>query len=74
MMTRSAVNVAAHKICPACETRAPTEAAFCRKCGADIRAAAAVDGDPYVDLIIADKFRVEHLIGEGAMGRVYKAR
>ena len=34
----------------------------------------ARDGDPYVGLALADKYAVETLIGEGAMGRVYKAK
>lgn len=33
-----------------------------------------VAGDPYLDLEIADKYKVEQLIGEGAMGRVYVAK
>jgi serine/threonine-protein kinase len=33
---------------------------------------AAVEGDPYLGLVVADKYRLDTLIGEGAMGRVYR--
>jgi len=32
------------------------------------------DGDPYLGLVLAGKYEIEELIGEGAMGRVYKAK
>ena len=64
----------AYKICPSCHARATADRRFCAGCGADITGVAATSGDPYVGLELAGKYVVEVLIGEGAMGRVYKAR
>ncbi len=35
---------------------------------------AAAEGDPYVGVELEGKYAIEQLIGEGAMGRVYKAK
>lgn len=63
----------AYKVCPACETRAIAEHRFCPKCGNDLSEVTAVEGDPYVGMVIADRYRLDQCIGEGAMGRVYRA-
>ncbi|HZS42005.1 MAG TPA: protein kinase [Polyangia bacterium] len=34
---------------------------------------AAVEGDPFIGVTLAGKYRLTELIGEGAMGRVYRA-
>ncbi|MCA9706965.1 MAG: protein kinase [Myxococcales bacterium] len=47
---------------------------FCATCGTDVREIKSAAGDPYLGLEIAGKYRVEQLIGEGAMGRVYMAK
>ena len=47
---------------------------FCPSCGFDLAEVDASDGDPYEGLILADKYIIEDLIGEGAMGRVYIAK
>ena len=65
---------AAYKICPQCGGRSPAESHFCSTCGFDILQVEPAGGDPYAGLILADKYVIEDLIGEGAMGRVYKAR
>jgi len=62
------------KICPSCQARCRSDAVFCATCGADVREVEVVAGDPYLELEIAGKYRVEQLIGEGAMGRVYVAK
>jgi serine/threonine-protein kinase len=64
----------AYKICPSCHARATADRRFCAGCGADITSVEATSGDPYIGLELAGKYIVEMLIGEGAMGRVYKAR
>jgi eukaryotic-like serine/threonine-protein kinase len=65
---------APHKICPSCEARCHADAVYCATCGADVRDVAPLSGDPYVGLVLAGKYEVEQLIGEGAMGRVYVAK
>ncbi len=63
-----------HKICPQCGGRSIVDSLFCSHCGQDIGHVEAQAGDPYEGLILADKYVIEDLIGEGAMGRVYEAR
>ncbi|MBC8067273.1 MAG: protein kinase [Deltaproteobacteria bacterium] len=65
---------AAYKICPSCAARASPDTRFCGSCGSDLAGIAAAEGDPYLGLELAGKYKLEELIGEGAMGRVYKAR
>ena len=65
---------AAYKVCPACATRVGVDTRYCAKCGEDLVAVAASEGDPLIGLELAGKYMLEQLIGEGAMGRVYKAR
>ncbi len=64
---------AAYKICPHCGGRSPAESHFCSSCGSDIMMVQPHGGDPYTGLVLADKYVIEDLIGEGAMGRVYRA-
>jgi serine/threonine protein kinase/tetratricopeptide (TPR) repeat protein len=63
----------AHKICPKCETRASGDPRFCPSCGTDLSGVRTSDGDPYLGLLIQDRYRIDKLIGAGAMGRVYRA-
>ncbi len=65
---------APYKICPTCEARCRADAVFCASCGTDVRETDVAEGDPYLGLQIEEKYRVEKLIGEGAMGRVYVAK
>jgi eukaryotic-like serine/threonine-protein kinase len=65
---------ATYKICSSCEARTGADARHCPACGHDLTAVEAREGDPYVGVTLADKYLIETLIGEGAMGRVYKAK
>ncbi|MEX1366127.1 MAG: protein kinase [Nannocystaceae bacterium] len=65
---------APYKICTSCKARCRVDAVYCASCGTDVGDVPAADGDPYLGIELAEKYRVEKLIGEGAMGRVYVAK
>jgi len=58
--------------CPECHAPVEENGRFCPHCGAAV-AAAAAPADPFVGKVVNGKFRVENLIGQGGMGRVYRA-
>jgi tRNA A-37 threonylcarbamoyl transferase component Bud32 len=58
--------------CPECHARVEENGRFCPYCGAAM-AASAAPADPFVGTVVNGKFRVEQLIGQGGMGRVYRA-
>ncbi len=53
--------------------RASGEHRFCPACGTDLSGVRSSGADPYLGLLIQDRYRVDKLIGAGAMGRVYRA-
>ena len=65
------------RVCPKCKAEYGTDVLFCPKDGLPLadpkNKTQLTDEDPYVGLTIADQFRVEQLVGIGAMGRVYRA-
>ncbi|MCW5790768.1 MAG: protein kinase [Polyangiaceae bacterium] len=60
--------------CPSCNRAFTAEILRCPVDGSTLtEAGTEAGGDPYLGLTIAEDFRLEQLIGTGAMGRVYRA-
>jgi eukaryotic-like serine/threonine-protein kinase len=60
------------RACPECQQQIDDDARFCPFCGA--ASAAAEPADPMVGATVSGKFKVEKMIGQGGMGKVYRAR
>src|SRR5262245_33593135 len=64
----------AERVCSRCGARFGGDVIFCPKDGTPLgeKKTELVD-DPYLGVVLAEQFRIEQLIGIGAMGRVYRA-
>ncbi len=62
-------------VCGNCGSSLEGSPRFCPVCGKETekRSDTAASVDPYVGALFAQKFRVDKLLGEGGMGRVYRA-
>jgi eukaryotic-like serine/threonine-protein kinase len=62
------------RTCPTCGLALRPGATFCPSCGtASEDAGDEPPSDPLIGTVLAQKFRVQSVLGEGGMGRVYKA-
>ena len=59
-------------LCPSCGAIAGQTSTFCPRCGAALPE--QPEFDSRIGQTVAKKFRIERLIGEGGMGKVYRAR
>lgn len=62
------------KRCPRCGERFPADFRVCPRDAVELETIDGASDDPYVGATLAETYRVDSLIAEGGMGRVYEAR
>ncbi len=61
------------RVCRSCRAACPEAARFCLTCGAELPSWSGDDAERLLGQVIAGNFRIVEFVGEGAMGRVYRA-
>src|SRR5215831_9389825 len=61
------------KRCPQCQGACWDAHRHCPACGADVSGAEITNGDPLIGVTVGGKFILREVLGEGAMGKVYRA-
>lgn len=60
--------------CPTCNERFPPDYKVCPRHAVSLVPVDATNDDPYVGATLAESYRIESVIAEGGMGRVYEAQ
>jgi serine/threonine-protein kinase len=61
------------KLCSTCHIENPDDSKFCQHCGSPLLEVTGLPEDPFLGRLFLGKFRIDRVLGQGAMGKVYLA-